>query len=359
MAYLVPRVSFTAPIPLQEVAPVTSVSGTVTGSAGFGSSLFLSRIFIPGEMALTEAQAAIGMAFPNTSQGAGTLSRSLVIYSFGNSTSLASLASVSGTSAWTTGTTTAGASTSLTQFQGGWSGNVLQAMTFASQVIQPGDYVIGQLFNFAQASSTWSVSMFGLASNSLTSGSLSAASTFATGSSGITGFTVAPTAVNVTSQALSAASAITGIASIATGVAGNTNWLITHASSAVSSASQSFSTGTYTLAQVGQVNALSTVAGSFITGTTAAAALSNAGTAAMSLAASLTTNSVGAVTAAGTATSLPNFAYIGQGASTIVPSQFVNGVMSTGAVPASIALSAVTMSGTAAMVQPYFALVGA
>ncbi len=99
---------------------VVSKVGTVTGTAGVGSSLFLHRLFVPGPMNLTEVQNIIWIGFPATSQGQGSMSHSFAIYSFGNSTSLASLISASGSSSWTTGTVTAGGAASITQFQGGW-----------------------------------------------------------------------------------------------------------------------------------------------------------------------------------------------------------------------------------------------
>src|SRR5436853_2341302 len=103
------------------VGTVFTKSGTITGTAGVGSSLFLQRIALPAAMTITEIQHALSIAFPATNQGAGTMSQSFAIFSIGNSTSLATLYSTSGSSAWATGTSTAGASSSLTQYQAGWS----------------------------------------------------------------------------------------------------------------------------------------------------------------------------------------------------------------------------------------------
>ncbi len=176
---------------------IVSKAGTITGTAGVGSSLFLHRITVAAPLNATEIDVAMSIGFPATNQGAGTMSRSMAIYSFGNSTSLATVASVSGTSAWVTGTSTAGGNTSLTQYQGGWSSPLIQPMTFAATSIPAGEYVIGQLFDFAQASSTWTINFYGQnaittflasAATGLTSATLSAASTFPIAAgSGITG----------------------------------------------------------------------------------------------------------------------------------------------------------------------------
>jgi hypothetical protein len=58
---------------------------------------------------------------------------------------------------------------------------------------------------------------------------------------------------------------------------------------------------------------------------------------------------------------VPNLVYIGTGSTTsALPSVFLAGIMSTGAIPVSINITstAVTYWGTAAGAQPYFALVG-
>jgi hypothetical protein len=61
--------------------------------------------------------------------------------------------------------------------------------------------------------------------------------------------------------------------------------------------------------------------------------------------------------------SVPAFNYLGSQVSTLsVPGIFMNGIYSTGAVPAAITLTAtasLTTVGSVAAAQPYFALVGA
>lgn len=365
MAYLVPTISYIQALPIQQLAVVTSTGGTITGPAGFGSSLFLSRMFLPGQMALTEAQAALGMSFNASSNGAGTISRSLVIYSFGNSTSLASLFSTSGTSAWASGTTTSGASTSLTQFQGGWAGTLIQPMTFASVSIQPGDYVVGQLFNFAQAvgASSWSLSLYGEGPATISSASAGAqTSAGLAAASGITGALGTTTLSVLSTGGLIAASGLTGLSSIGTNVAGATNWYVSHAQSAVASLSTLvFSTGTITIAQASQVVSVGTQAGSILSASTPVGAVTSVSLGVSAGSIQTASTAVSAVTALGPG-AFVQFAYVGTGAATAgLPSKFSMGIMSTGAIPASLAMSAVglSVSGTGVQVQPWFALCGA
>ena len=120
-----PPISFTQNFPLSQAAPVLigviASTGTTAASATnnpFGSSLSLQRIFIPAPMNLTEVQLAFGVSFPATNQGQGSISQTLEIYSFGNSTSLASVASASRSVSWASGTTTSGTASSLQQ---GWA----------------------------------------------------------------------------------------------------------------------------------------------------------------------------------------------------------------------------------------------
>lgn len=398
--------------PMQQIAgTVVSKAGTVTGSDGVGSSLFLQRIVIPMMMSVSEIDIALSIGFPATNQGAGTMSRSFVVYSMGNSTSLASIMSGSGTSAWGTGTSTAGASSSLTQFQGGWSSPLIQPMTFNSSTLAEGEYVVGQLFNFAQGSSTWTINLYGAnaissilasAATNLTSASLSAASTFATASSALTAFTAAPVVANaMLSNAMSAAAnhvvsaTVSSYASqfIALSLTSPlVAWTISQSmtvaslstvSSLMSGANWSISSSatakTDNVAIVGQSSnsnivsavGLATVAASLITAATGSSAvLANSSTAGFSAMISHTTASIAAVTnvALGALSSstlaqaaLPNFGFIGTGSTTSnYPYAFVAGVMSTGAVPAAITLTstAVNYSGSAAFMQPWFQLCG-
>jgi trimeric autotransporter adhesin len=351
------KVLVTQKAPLYEVAgTVVSKAGTVTGTAGVGSSLFLQRIFIPTVMSLSEIDVAMSIGFPATNQGAGTMSRSMVIYQFGNSTSLASVVSVSGTSAWNTGTVTAGASTSLTQFQAGWSTPQIQAMTFAASSLSRGDYVVGQLFNFAQGSSTWTLNFYGAqgqstflasAATNLTSATLGAISAATVAGSGITGIS------SYASQflALSTAGSLTAFRIQGT------------ASTAASSQTLSVSTWQATLTNTAKscsfqlagessnsniISSVGTVAGSIINGITTLGAVTNVALGAL--------NSSTLAQAA-----LANFGFIGTNSTTSgFPTWFEAGIMSTGAVPTAITATsaAVTFSGSAAFQQPWFALVG-
>src|SRR5216117_2230223 len=74
---------------------------------------------------------------------------------------------------------------------------LIQPMTFASSLVTAGEYVIGQLFNFAQGSSTWTLNFYGAqaantllasAATNLTSATLGAMSSAALGAaSGVIG----------------------------------------------------------------------------------------------------------------------------------------------------------------------------
>jgi hypothetical protein len=335
------------------VGTVFSKAGTVTGTAGVGSSLFLQRIALPAAMTISEIQQALSIAFPATNQGAGTMSQSFAIFSIGNSTSLATLYSASGSSSWNTGTSTAGASTSLTQYQGGWSAPFIQPMTFATTTLSAGDYVIGRLFDFAQASSTWTLNFYGAnaaatatasfassitwtVSNVMQFSGLAAVSAF-TGSGTVSVFSNAGTlAVNnwelsSNTMAATAVSAITSATSIST-------------KSASITARTIFSAAPST---AGVLSSTALSAGSFFGTTGSLAALASA--------------SLGSATSTLASTALPNFGFIGTGSTTSgLPTVFMAGIMSTGGIPAAITVTsnAVTYSGSVAFQQPWFALVG-
>lgn len=350
MAFGVVRVSLTQNFPMQKLALITSTAGTVTGPTGYGSSLFLQRLLIPAPMAISEINHAIGMAFAATNNGAGTISKSLAIYSFGNSTSLATIFTISGTSAWSTGTTTSAGATSITQFQGGWSGSVQQAFTFASSLIPAGEYVVGHIFNLAQAAaaSTWSVSLFGMTADPLTSATAAALSsggllagsaiTGAIGSSAMANSVLALGTVGSMTGFTMSLSASTGVAASTTSgnfSAAGMNWSISNTNTSISAAIAFVSSNKGMITSVSYAN---TLAGSIFTASTSTTVLSAAGLAA-----------------------LPSFTYVGQGAGAAqLPSAFAAGVMSTGAPPASIAISNVNQTtGSAALLQPWFALIGA
>jgi len=332
------------------VGTVLTKAGTVTGTAGVGSSLFLQRIALPAAMTISEIQHALSIGFPATSQGAGTMSQSFAIYSIGNSTSLATLYSTSGTSAWATGTSTAGGNVSLTQYQGGWSTPLIQPMTFASSTLSAGDYIIGRLFDFAQGSSTWTLNFYGAkaavtatasfassitwtANNVMQFSGLAAISAFtASTSSAVSLFTAAPVAIALgkfgTTASLSVATS-SGVMATATVASTATIWM----NGSVAGASMLSSGG------------LS--AGSFF-GTTASVV-------------GMASATLGSATSTLAATSLPNFGFIGTGSTTSgLPTVFMAGIMSTGGIPSAITVTsnAVTYSGSVAFQQPWFALVG-
>ncbi len=367
-------------------------TGTVTGTAGYGSSLFLHRVTIPAPMALSEIDVAMSIRFNATNNGAGTLSRSMAIYSFGNSTSLNTLLSASGSSTWTTGTSTVLGSTSISQFQQGWSnGFQIIPMTFASSWINPGEYVVGQIFNFDQlaGASTWTVGMFqplwysaGLISRYLAS----AVSAFsASSSSALTAFSGPITVASaLSSGGLVAVSAYTGTGSVAAISNSGTlainnyelssNTFVGSAASAIASATaistKSFSIQSRTAfsAAVTAANAMaSTVlsAGSFVATSGSVGAISNSVTSAFAgfmgsgglVAGSLPTSSSLQRGAAAEALSI---AYLGTADVTTGSYQgpFLFGSSSTGAIPATVAVRDAQSSSQAANI-PWFALIGA
>jgi trimeric autotransporter adhesin len=380
--------------PIQQVdGAIVSKTGTVNGVGGFGSSLFLQRMTLTAAMAMTEVDLAMAINFPATNQGAGTMSQTFVVYSFGNSTSLASVASASGTSAWQTGTSTTAGAASLTQFQGGWSGPLIHPMTFASTSLPAGEYVVGNIFDLSQVSSSWSVSLYGdqglvssvitaftaapTAASALSSGGLLAGSVHtASSSSSLTAWSAAPT--NMAAISSSGLSAVTGITSfVNTGISNATVFGMTHASAAVSSFASASSTAV-TAATWAAIPWISgTAARTNFTGVTSGSALLNAGTAAFAgflgsgglLAGSFLTasGSVNAISNSGTAAATVmsggnlTFGYIGTGATSINPTAFVAGIMSTGGAPTSLNLATITalsFSGSAIFAQPWFQIVG-
>jgi hypothetical protein len=288
---------------------------------------------IPAAMTITEHNFLLSIGFPATNQGAGTLTYRCGIYSFGNSTSLASVSTLSSVNPWNTGTSTAGISAGLTQFQGGWSTPLIQAMLINSYSLAAGEYVIGQIFDFAQASSTWTLNFYGA----------QAASTFlASAGTNLTSATLGA----MSSGGLLAGSALTALTQIVTANAANTMWVIDRGSSAASSAK--ISSSVFTVVQHAFVSSLGTAAGSIFSASTSIGAVTNV---AMS---ALNSSTLAQLT-------LPNFGYIGTGSTTSnFPTVFLNGIMSTGALPTAITLtsSAVTYSGSVAFQIPWFQLVG-
>lgn len=406
-------IKFTQNMPLGQASPISIGVLTATGSTAasaaanpFGSSVSLQRMYVPGSMSLTEVDLAFGIAFPATNQGAGTMSQSFIAYSFGNSTSLASVLSASRSVAWASGTTTAGTLSSLQQ---GWSGPAVQPFTFASTNLPAGEYAFGHLFSWAVSSTSWTISVYGNPAEStvtasavtaVTSATLSAASTFATGSTAVTVFSATPTAASVMSSsgllAGSVHTATTGSAGTiftATPTAFNVSGVGSTAAMSTTNVS-TFTAGslvikaTATAASVvsflqnvgtaafGPLSSGGLLAGSFYTGSGSNNVLSNSGTVGISAALSLATASLGAVTAAGATTNsstfattgVPNFSYNGSVAITTATSvasylsgPFQAGMFVSGSAPTSIDLksTAATVTGSIALAQPWFALVGA
>ena len=376
---VLPSLSFIENMNMQEVEiPLVSGSGTASQTM-FGSSLFLDRLFVPGVMHLSEVDLAMSFAFATTSVS-GSMNRSFVVYSFVNSTSLASLISASLGISFTGSNTTTGASTAFSQVAGAWTvaGGVIVPMTFASSSIAAGDYVVGNLLAFSLASSA-SASLFGVVAKALTSQSISAVTAItsatlgALSSGGLAAVSAltGTTNVTVTSMAVHAGSALTALTQNATN---NVSWFVSRASSA--STSVASATSSFTFVEAPFVGSLGTTAGSIITGSTAATAFSAGGLSAGSFVG--TSGSLSAVTNVGVAalgsttvnnlsTSLPGFNYLG--ASSVLTGglfwqPFDAGLMSTGGIPANITLTTgttagLTVYGSTAMQQPWVALIGA
>lgn len=351
-----PAISYIENVNSALIGTIAFKSQTITGALGFGSSLFLHRLMIPGPMTVTEAFAAMALSFNTTSDGAGTISRSLGIYSFGNSSSLASVTSVSGSSAWTTGTSTAGAATSLTQYQGGWSGNCIHPMTFGSFSLAAGEYVVGNLFNFAQLSSSWTLSLFG--ARAVVTG----ATFFNTATS------IAFTTAGAVSIATIAGSGITGVSSyasqfLALSTAGSLSAFTFQGTVSTGTSSQVLSVSTL---QVTVTNSAKSCSFQLVGNQANSNLISSIGVNAGSVINGLTT--IGAMTSASIVTALlnnaqtnivANFRFIGTSSTTAqFPDVFVVGQMSTGALPTAITLTSAAVSFQPTLGQLWFALAG-
>jgi len=373
-------VSFTQLFPVQEAGPILTSSSNAGSSLAIGSSFFLNRLFVPETMNLSEVDMALGLAYAATNSGAGTLSQSFVIYSFGNSTSLASVLSGGGSSTWGSGTATSAGAASITQFQQAWSGQFIRPMTFASSSLGSGEYVVGVLVNMSFSNASWSFSLYGGNAGSTTTGSigaataigmssLSAASTFTTGSSALTVFNSTPTSAadfaNAGTQQLVVLSN--------SGTAGTIFAIATVSTSSFSSTSQISQLVSRTVFTAAPTAASRTV---WSIAPTVNSVLSNSGTAGVSLALSMATASIAALTSVAPVigsstltyglTFLPGLSYQYMGTSSAIPAAvyptaFDCGILSTGATIASIAVTATNMisTGSTAILQPWLALVGA
>lgn len=336
-----PKMSQTENFPQEGLAAVVSGSASAGTTMPFGSSLFLQRLFIPAQIVVTEVDLAHSISFGNASlSGVGAISQTLGVFSFQNSTLLASVFSASSSWGWTSGSSSAG----LTGVQGGWTGPLIHSMGLSSgsagtSTLLAGEYVIGNLMRVSQSAtsagssaggSLMSMTLFGggpylLSTASVHSGTTSTAATVflsAPSNLAVTHWTAAPTVVSV-------------------GKAG-TSWS-TNTASLLSATATGASTQSILLSAglLGQ-NILST------SGTAALGLLSTAGFTSASVAQSVAFS----------------FQNTGSAFTTYQGFNFSAGVMSTGAIPAGITLtsntaatSAITISGTA-LNQPWFALQG-
>jgi hypothetical protein len=227
-------------------------------------------------------------------------------------------------------------------------------MTFASGILTAGEYVIGQIFDFAQGSSTWTINLYGareantfLASaatnltsaslGALSSGGLAAVSAFTASASGSALSNAGTLAVNNYELSSNTFAGSAGSA-IATATAISTKTFSIQARTIFSAAPTS----------MGVMLSAVFSAGSFIGTSGSLAAVTNVALGA------LNSSTLAQLT-------LPNFGFIGTGSTTSgFPTVFQVGIMSTGGLPVNIVLTstAVTYSGSIAFQQPWFALVG-
>src|SRR5579863_3425846 len=125
MAYAPTQLSFTQNSPLQQVGiPLVSASITSGVAMAFGSSLFLNRMYIPGPMNLSECDMALSMAMATAASSTGSygsFARTLVVYTFSNSTKLASLYSTSQGVTFVGTSVTSGALTNFSNIVPGWT----------------------------------------------------------------------------------------------------------------------------------------------------------------------------------------------------------------------------------------------
>lgn len=368
---LAQKVSLTQNMSLWEVgAPVTSGSWTAsTTNTAFGSTLFLNRIFFPGAMTLTEVDMLHQLSFASSSlSGAGTMSQYFAVFSFDggtNSTKLDSMFSASSSWAWVSGS----ASANLTGVQNGWTGTLVHSMGLSSgsagtSIITGGEYIIGNLINVSIApvaagsagGSDVSMSMYGnLLMTNVTSTTLGAMSSAALSAGSFIGTLNTASALSNAGTAL-----VTFISSVAQLAITNIEGTKTFASE---------SGGTITTATAG---ALSGVARTILSASTSASGthftvaptsvsvISNAGLVAVS-AFTAANASISAVTNLGTVGPLAfSFQNTGSSYSTAIPSYFSCGMMATAAIPTNITITStnVTFTGSRAMLQPWFAVLG-
>lgn len=342
----------------QFMAPVLTSSSNAASSLALGSSFFLNRLILPAPMKLSEFDIALGLAYAATNSGAGSLSQSYVVYSFGNSTSLASVLSVGGSTTWTSGTSTAGTSSSITQFQQAWSGQFIRPLTFASSLLAAGEYVVGMLLNASFAAASWSFTLYGGNAATMTSATLAAATGLASTAANFVTSTSAIGSVVAISNAGTAQVAVMSNA----GTAGTDFAIGTLTTSSFSATSQISSIAARTVFTAAPTVASRTV---FSAAPTAASAISSFALATAAAVTNVALAAAGSTTISHASTAIPNLSYQYQGTSSAIPASvyptaFDAGILSTGATVASIALTAAAMitTGSAALIQPWLALAG-
>ena len=361
MAYQANQLSFTNNYPLQVVgAPIVSASTTSGAAMAFGSSLFLDRLYVPGPMNLSECDLALSVAMASAASSTGTygsVARTPVVYSFSNATKLVSFMSASWSASFVGTNVTTGALTNFSNIQPGWTqaGGVIVPMTFASSELAPGDYVIGNLMSFS-GSANATISLMGNGYNATSAVSL------ATGSLALS-IGTAPTAMTLGTGTLSVTSYGAGYTPVfmSTNLSGLTISSSASTNTASTAVNLSLLSASITASSAGQQ--LSLVINSSLSNILSSVSMKSIAVTLNTSTLAVTMNTSTVAVSLATNTSLPAFNYLGSQVSSLsVPGIFMNGVYSTGGVPAAITLTAtvsLTTVGSVAFAQPWFALVGA
>ena len=379
MAYQPNQLSFTQNSPLQFMGvPIASASTTASATL-FGSSIFLQRMYIPGPMALTEVDMAVSIAMVSSTATStwGNVTRNFAVYAFSNNTLLTTFLTASQTYSFNASSATSGAVTAVSNVVGGWSqtGGIIIPMTFsssytysfssytattntsatasvssslsqsASYFLPPGDYVFAHQINFSGVSTAASMSLFGVFAGSVAFTTVNFTSIAMAAGSGVTGTS------RLASQfiQLSTAGTMTGFSISQTASSATASFTQGFSSAGINlsvnatAASESFaigwnSTGLSTTAN--PLTSIGVIAGSHITGSTITTAISSVAASRFS----------------------QQFNYLGISSGTLgaAGGNFVNGLLSSGSIPASLTLTGagLTTFGSAAYAQPWFALFG-
>lgn len=299
------------------------------------------------------------------------------LFSISASTKLVNIFSASSSWGWTTGSS----STALSGVQSGWVGGLMHSMGLSSgsagtATISAGEYVVGFIVNVSASAtaaagaggSNMTMYLYGAVptggvgfqtAGAMSSAGLSVGSFIGTSGS-VAAISNAGTAVLSHISATATAASTVGLLINAGTVAFARIQTSTSSSQTTSLTAWSAAPTGFSIAGVGTTAELSTGQFTgFTVAPTAANALSSGGLAAVS--AFTGSGSMSAITSV-FVIGAPNFSFQGTGStySSVTPNNFICGIMATAAMPAAITLSstAVTLTGTVASYQPWFAIAG-